>query len=221
VLVAVLLVGSWIIATSGGPEKKGNTGTGTGTTAPSATASPSSGPAASGPKATGLGAAPVPAVTAPAVTTPAAPAGPALPAGWHRYQDPSGFSLYVPDGWRMSKEGTIVYFRGNNRVLGIDQTDTPQPDPFQDWRRQRDNRLRGGEFPRYQEVRLVNVPFWQKAADWEFSFDSSGGRLHVNNRGFIVSPRKAYGIWWQTPDAEWDAARPDLQLVFDSFQPAA
>ena len=30
----------------------------------------------------------------------------------------------------------------------------------------------------------------------------------------------AYGIYWQTPDAQWTADLAELQLVFDSFRPA-
>jgi len=64
------------------------------------------------------------------------------------------------------------------------------------------------------------VQFWQKAADWEFTYGSGSRRTHVNNRGVVVSSHKAYGFWWQTSDAEWDSARADLQLIFDSFRPA-
>jgi hypothetical protein len=151
-----------------------------------------------------------------------APGGqrPPLPAGWHEYTDSTGFSLFVPANWRVSREGTMVYFRGDGRVLGIDQTDQPRPDPVADWRGQAAARVSGGDFPNYNEIRIEAVPFWQKAADWEFTYGSGGRRTHVNNRGFVVSPRKAYGIWWQAPDADWPAARADLQTVFDSFRPS-
>ena len=64
------------------------------------------------------------------------PPRPALPEGWIDYVDPTGFRVYVPAGWRKSNEGTIVYFRdpATGRVLGIDQTDRPKPNPSQDWR---------------------------------------------------------------------------------------
>jgi hypothetical protein len=142
-----------------------------------------------------------------------------LPAGWREYTDSTGFSLYVPANWRVSREGTMVYFRGDGRVLGIDQTDQPRPDPVADWRGQAATRVRRGDFPGYSEIRIEAVPFWQKAADWEFTYNE-GGRIHVNNRGFVVSPRKAYGIWWQAPDSQWPDASEDLRLIFESFRPA-
>jgi hypothetical protein len=143
-----------------------------------------------------------------------------LPAGWMRYRDPSGFSLYVPRGWTRSKEKSIVYFRGDGRVLGIDQTDEPQPDPVADWRGKADYRVARGDFPSYHEVHIRAVKYYVKAADWEFAFTRSGVRQHVNNRGFITSRTQAYGIYWQCPDAEWQSAEKDLRLIFDSFRPA-
>jgi hypothetical protein len=165
----------------------------------------------------------------PAGATPSAPAGgaapggtatrPALPPGWQDYHDPTGFSVYVPVGWTRSKEGSIVYFRAPGRVLGIDQTDQPKSDPVADWTNQRNHRVAAGNFPGYHEIKIAPVDYFQKAADWEFTFDRNG-RQHVNNRGVVTSPHQAYGLYWQTGDADWATALPDLQLVFASFVPA-
>ncbi|WP_433795387.1 protein kinase domain-containing protein [Actinoplanes sp. CA-252034] len=145
---------------------------------------------------------------------------PQLPAGWVQYEDQTGFSLYVPAGWKRSKEGTMVYFRGDGKILGIDQTDQPKSNPVKDWRTQADNRVSAGDFPQYDEVHIKDVDYFLKAADWEFTFMRDGVRRHVNNRGTVVSKNRAYGIYWQTPDSEWSESRDDLQLVFDSFVPA-
>jgi hypothetical protein len=129
--------------------------------------------------------------------------------------------VYVPDGWNRSQDDSIVYFRdpATGRVLGIDQSDEPRWDPVADWTDQAAHRVRHGDFPGYHQIRIAEVPYWRKAADWEFTFDGKDGRQHVNNRGFVVSRSQAYGIYWQTSDSSWDAAKPDLQLVFDSFRP--
>lgn len=161
--------------------------------------------------------------TAPTAPTSARATGqsrPALPAGWRDYHDPTGFSVYVPAGWTKSQKGSIVYFRGGGRVLGIDQTDHPKSDPVADWRSQSSYRVSHGDFPGYHEIRIAKVSYFRVAADWEFTFDGGSARQHVNNRGVVVSNTRAYGIYWQTRDADWAAARPDLQLVFDSFRPA-
>jgi hypothetical protein len=191
---------------------------GTGTAAPTAQASPASSATPSGgPSATASEANP----------TAAPPAGgtgplPPAPSGWRLYRDPTGFQCFVPAGWSQSQDGTIVYFRdaGTGRVLGIDQTNQPKPDPVADWRAQAAYRVARGDFPGYQQVKIVAVSYWIKAADWEFTYQGRGGRVHVINRGFIVSEHKAHGIWWQTPDAQWATNLPNLRLVFDSFRPA-
>ncbi|MEV6599867.1 serine/threonine-protein kinase [Actinoplanes sp. NPDC051346] len=145
---------------------------------------------------------------------------PPLPDGWRDHRDRAGFAVYVPEGWKQSREGTMVYFRDprTGRVLGIDQTDEPRWDPVADWRGQATYRVRTGDFPGYEEIHIREVRYFRKAADWEFTFDD-GDRQHVNNRGVVVSSDRAYGIYWQTRDADWADARADLQLVFDSFRP--
>jgi serine/threonine protein kinase len=155
----------------------------------------------------------------PAASSSASGGRPPLPDGWVEYKDSSGYSVYVPEGWKHSQEKTMDYFRGDGKILGIDQTDSPRSNPVADWRGQADFRVGRGDFPKYDEVKIESVKYFQKAADWEFTFSRSGVRQHVNNRGVVVSSKKAYGIWWQTPDAEWDKSRADLQLVFDSLVP--
>jgi hypothetical protein len=215
-LAVVVAVGiAWAVTgRTGDPEAKPTASAG----APTA-GLPAGGPATS--------ATPSPAASAEAPSSPAPPSPtptgaerPQLPAGWVEYTDDTGFSLYVPAGWKRSKEGSIVYFRGDGKILGIDQTDEPKSNPVKDWRTQADNRVAGGDFPQYDEVGINAVDYFLKAADWEFTFMRDGVRRHVNNRGTVVSKNRAYGIYWQTPDSEWAESRDDLQLVFDSFVPA-
>ncbi|MER7281553.1 hypothetical protein ABT369_44655 [Dactylosporangium sp. NPDC000244] len=157
-------------------------------------------------------------------STPAAepPAGtasgklPPLPPGWVDYHDPTGFSVYVPQGWNKSMDGTMVYFRGNNRTLGIDQTGKPNMDPVADWTQQ--EKSRGGSYYKnYSRVGIRPVDnYFVVAADWEFIY---GNKQHVNNRGVVTSDHQAYGIWWATADSDWANARGDLDIVFASFRP--
>ncbi|MFI1995679.1 serine/threonine-protein kinase [Actinoplanes sp. NPDC020271] len=160
------------------------------------------------------------AAPSPSVSPSASSGRPPLPAGFVNYTDKTGFSVYVPDGWTTSKEGTIRYWRdGKGHVLGIDQTDQPRSNPVADWRSQRDARLNGGDFPGYKEKKLASVDYFVKAADWEFTYNKSGTQ-HINNRGVVTSAHQAYGFWFQTPDADWDKYRKEvLDVVFASFVP--
>jgi hypothetical protein len=232
--VVAAAVAAWLAIAPGATDQDRNAARPTAT--PSTGSAPSGTSAGGGPSGTSAGGGPAvsPPSGAPAGGTNGGVTGgttggtgtarplPALPAGWRDYHDPTGFRVYVPSGWTKSKEGSIVYFRNyrTGRVLGIDQTDKPQWNPVADWRGKADYRVARGDFPGYHEIHIVAVPYFRKAADWEFTFRGSSARQHVNNRGFVVSSRQAYGIYWQTRDADWAAARKDLQLVFDSFRPA-
>ena len=136
------------------------------------------------------------------------------------YVDRTGFSIAVPRSWTVSRRGPSCTSTSPAaaRLLGIDQTDQPQPDPVADWRARRRTGS-GGDFPGYQRVRLDAVDYFVKAADWEFTYLRDGVRLHMNNRGFITSPDQAYGMWWSTPDSQWDRDLPYLELFQRSFRP--
>ena len=185
------------------------------------TAAPAPGPSSAAPAAPAVPSQaptsnePVPTPTA---TTPPAPA---LPAGWSMYTDPSGFSVARPDGWNMSQDGSILYFREPNggRVLGIDQSSTPNMDPVGDWTKQRNARVAGGDFPGYQEIGIRAVNYWQACADWEFTYDRGGGRTHAVNRGFVTSDHQAYGIWWSTPDSAWQDNLKNWEAITTTFKP--
>jgi len=209
VLLVVLALAAWALAGSSGPRSAAppaGTSRPTGTPAATATASP-----------TAAGS----ATSTPPPAPPPAP-GLVLPAGWHMYTDRTGFKVAVPRNWAISRRGTIVYFSepGGDRLLGIDQTDEPRPDPVADWRGKEAYRVARGDFPSYRQVRLVAVDYFDKAADWEFTYLRGGIRVHVNNRGFITSPTQAYGMWWSTPDSRWAQYLPDLRLIQRSFVPA-
>ncbi|MGN9912015.1 serine/threonine-protein kinase [Phytohabitans sp. LJ34] len=155
--------------------------------------------------------------------SPPSPSGVVLPAGWRIYKDSTGFSVAAPAGWRVSREGTMVFFReqgGEGRVLGVDQTDQPKPDPVADWTSQEADRRDG--YNGYKRVKIAPVDYFDKAADWEWTYTSrNNNRLHVVNRGFITSPNQAYGIYWSTLDSTWKANLKYFSLVVESFRPAS
>jgi hypothetical protein len=115
-----------------------------------------------------------------------------------------------------------VYFEepgGQYRLLIVDQTNQPKPDPVKDWERQETARISG--YRNYHRVSIHAVSYWDKAADWEFTRTSdSGNPLHVVKRGFITAKDRAYGITWSTSAADWNANKDNLQLIYQGFVPA-
>jgi serine/threonine protein kinase len=142
-----------------------------------------------------------------------------LPAGFERYRDRSGFSLAVPSGWDVTRQSGRVYFRepDGSRLLIIDQTDDPKPDPVADWEQQEQARRDG--YPDYRRIRIGPVDYFQKAADWEFTYAGRSGRVHVLIRGTITNPQQAYGIYWSTPDGRWQESLRYWQTFTETFRP--
>lgn len=145
-----------------------------------------------------------------------------LPGGWTMIQDPSGFALPIPDGWRAGHdEDGRPYWQdpGNGTFVLIDQTRHPKSDPVKDW--ENNEAARRGDYNDYQRVRIEAVDYWDKAADWEFTYTSrSGTPLHVLNRGFVTAPDQAYSIYWSTHAGNWNDELQRLQVVFAGFDPA-
>ncbi|MFE2414576.1 hypothetical protein ACFXDE_40225, partial [Kitasatospora sp. NPDC059408] len=162
-----------------------------------------------------------PPAAAPGAAQPA-PAG-AVPAGYHLYKDPTGFSVVLPDWLQQSgSEATRRTFQGNGSTLRIEWTTSPDPSALADWQ-EAEPGLRA-QVTNYQRVNLAAVGYrqWSNAADWEWT--NGTPRMHSLNRGFVTgSPAKyGYAIYWTTPDADW-AAPANSQArdeAFASFQPA-
>ncbi|RSM45888.1 hypothetical protein DMB66_50455 [Actinoplanes sp. ATCC 53533] len=147
-----------------------------------------------------------------------APVTARVPNGWYLYQG-DGYSVPVPDGVSVRTQGTEVYFTKNNRLLIIDQTREPKPDPVADWEQQEDER-RGSKYRDYQRINLGPLTYLGKAADWEFTYTtSSGNAQHARKRGFITTPGKqAYSISWYTSPDDWAASQKDLQVIYQGFK---
>jgi hypothetical protein len=154
----------------------------------------------------------------PASPTPSGATG--LPAGWHWYHDPTGFTVAARDEWAVSRRDGIVYFSdpSGGRVLGVDQTDQPKWDPVADWTSQAAYRVAHGDFPGYQQIKIAPVAYHLTAADWEFTYDNHGMRTHVINRGAVFGQHQAYGFYWSTPDAQWAQNLPNFDLITETFQ---
>jgi hypothetical protein len=163
-----------------------------------------------------------PASTAPSSGLPSSGAAIALPAGWYLYKDKTGFSVPVPKGWSVSHQGSEVYFRergGQYRLLIVDQTNTPAPNPVQDWASKESDR--SGSYRNYHKIGIRKVSFWDNAADWEYTYDSDRGNpLHVVKRGFITAKDQAYGITWSTSAGDWAANQANLNMIYQGFIPA-
>jgi len=147
----------------------------------------------------------------------------AVPAGYYRLTDPTGFSIGVPAGWQISHVGHDVYITdpANSGIfLLIDQSDNPRPDPLADWQQQA--AARQSTYPDYHLILLqaVRYPQAEKAADWEFTYDRGGVMVRILNRNVLANAHHAYALYWSTPASEWDASYHFFQVFAATFGPA-
>ena len=211
------------------PLTRGDSGDG-GTDGTDPVADATSQAAAPAPSAQATSASPTPSPTTPAAQPSVTPTGQPngqLPPGWRLHRDETGFSVPVPEGWRMIRERwgsgwdeVRVRFRDPNspRALLIDQNNSPKPDPVADWQAQ--EKARKGRYRDYQRVTIRSVDYFDTAADWEWIYTDNGVRMHVRNRGFVTAKDKAYAIRWDTPADEWDENLANFQIIADGFRPA-
>ncbi len=146
-----------------------------------------------------------------------------LPAGFYRFTNSTGFSIGVPDGWRISHQGHYVYVTDPANAdiyLLIDQSDHPKPNALTDWKQQQANRASG--YPDYHLIRLVSVnyPQAEQAADWEFTYVNNGTLMHILNRNILANASHAYALYWSTPASDWSADYHYFQTFAATFVPA-
>ncbi|SOB83660.1 serine/threonine-protein kinase [Streptomyces sp. 1331.2] len=249
-VVVVLLVIAGVVAVvkavgSGSGGSAGGSTHGAGATSPAVTATevtPSA--AAPAPAATAAGTpgaeagAPAPVPSAPVPSAPVAPAstpaaqapapaqpapGAAVPAGYHEYKDPSGFSVFLPEGLQPGESTSnrrIFKNAADGSQLRIEWTTSPGASAVADWQESEPD-LRG-QVSNYQRLNLSAITYrqWTNAADWEWT--NGTPKMHSLNRGFVTGTPAKYGysIYWIVPDAQWAAQAPVRDVVFASFQPA-
>jgi hypothetical protein len=145
-----------------------------------------------------------------------------VPAGYHTYRDPTGFSIAIPNGWHVSHQGHYTYLAppSGASFLLIDQSDHPQPNPLADWQQQEANRK--ATYVGYHRIRLVAIhyPQAEKAADWEFTYYRNGILTHVLNRNILANAQHAYALYWSTPESQWASEQPVFEVLARTFQPA-
>lgn len=165
-----------------------------------------------------------PAASPTATTSPRSRSGAQaiVPAGYHTYQDPTGFSIAMPNGWHISHQGHYTYLTppSGSSFLLIDQSDHPQPSPLADWQQQEASRR--ATYAGYHRIRLVAIQYPQaeKAADWEFTYYRNGVLTHVLNRNILANAQHAYALYWSTPQSQWTSGHRVFEVLATTFQPA-
>ncbi|MGC5029908.1 protein kinase domain-containing protein [Micromonospora sp. DT229] len=221
-LVALLVVGlvvavPLLTGDDGDDDRTPQGSTGSPTASAPASSEPAAPPPTSDTPATSA-APPSPSVS----PSTAAPTSGGLPAGWTMRNDPVGFKVPVPEGWRRSSGSTWVKYRDPNGVseLTIDRTDRPGRDAAATWRELEPGRrnVRG-----VQNYRLIDIwSFdckWRTCGDWDWYQTRNGVEIRVRNRGFVTAGNRGFALRWEVPNSEWEAQLPNFETAFREFVP--
>ncbi|MGW8985508.1 serine/threonine-protein kinase [Streptomyces parvus] len=158
--------------------------------------------------------------TTPEPTSPASE----IPDGWHRVDDPAGFSLVVPEGWeRQVNEGQIDYTPddGAHRIrISVD----PDPDfdhPYlhmENMEEQLSTRL-----PGYQRIGMEKNTFRDRpGALWEFTWnetkDHPGPRHGIDQMYYGGTGGPEYALYLTAPQEGWEASREKFDIMLRSWR---
>ncbi|WP_240669683.1 serine/threonine-protein kinase [Actinoplanes solisilvae] len=138
--------------------------------------------------------------------------------GWSYFSDGSGFRMPVPDGWTYQRIGTSLCFRdpASATVLSLDTGRDPAGDPVAACRKEEARLLGAGALPGYELVTLERKPLLNKAADWEYTYDRAGVRMHAQTRWFVKDGR-GFAITWATRDFDWTSDLAKINMVLTTF----
>ncbi|MFF7010053.1 serine/threonine-protein kinase [Streptomyces fimicarius] len=160
--------------------------------------------------------------TTPEPTDPARGA-PEIPDGWHRVDDPAGFSLVVPKDWtRQYENGQIDYTPdgGAHRIrISVD----PDPDfdhPYlhmENMEEQLSERL-----PGYQRIGMEKNTFRDRpGALWEFTWnetkDHPGPRHGIDQMYYGSSGGPEYALYLTAPQEGWEESRKKFDIMLRSW----
>ncbi|MFF4258346.1 serine/threonine protein kinase [Streptomyces sp. NPDC001663] len=180
------------------------------TSAPSASATPSTSPPSSS-------SSPSPS-----------PSGNALPAGFHRYTAPEGFSIALPKGWKRQGTSRVddlsyrVFFgaKDDPRSLAVTYSKVVGSDPVAVWRDDVEPELQ--QYAGYRRIGQIKATTYQgdKAADMEWLSEVDGKQVHTFGRGFLLGGGRGFSLRWTTPAADWDdsANRQALDTFLRTFR---
>lgn len=148
---------------------------------------------------------------------------PEIPDGWHRVDDPAGFSLVVPVDWtRQVQDGQIDYTPdgGAHRIrISVDpDPDFEHPYPhMENMEEQLSERL-----PGYQRIGMEKNTFRDRpGALWEFTWnetkDHPGPRHGIDQMYYGGPGGPEYALYLTAPQEGWESSREKFDIMLRSW----
>ncbi|MCH0542232.1 serine/threonine protein kinase [Streptomyces sp. MUM 203J] len=146
--------------------------------------------------------------------------------GWHRVQDPEGFSLLVPKGWERQLDGDQIDYTPDNGKHRIRVSVDRSPDfenPYMhmlDVERRLKDRL-----PEYRRIQLHANTFRDQLESclWEFTWlekKTHPGKRHAIDQVYYTDDGTEYALYMSSPEESWATTREQFDIVLRHWRPA-
>lgn len=150
-----------------------------------------------------------------------------VPEGWERVEDPEGFSLALPKGWKRQVKGTQIDYTPDNREHFLRVAVDDSPDFDSPYHHQLDLEEQVRTRPEYRQVSLEeNIYRDRPGALWDFTWtapakdtDFPGPRRAIEQM-YLSRDGVEYTIYMSAPAADWDTAEKQFYAVLRSWRPA-
>ncbi|MFI8894699.1 serine/threonine-protein kinase [Streptomyces paradoxus] len=157
--------------------------------------------------------------------------GGSIPASWTRYDDPAGFSLYLPKGWKRKPYGPQGELKqidyspdGGEHLLRVAVDDSPDFDVPYEHQLDLDQqlRLRLTDYTRLKLERDIYRDRQGSRLEYTWTADAaekaSPGQYRAVDQMYISRNGVEYAIYMSSPAADWDTTRKQFETVLRSWR---
>ncbi|MGW7462129.1 serine/threonine-protein kinase [Streptomyces sp. NPDC054797] len=150
----------------------------------------------------------------------------AVPAGWTEVTDPTGFTLFVPDGWKRQMDGDQIDYTPDNGKHFIRIAADPTPVHENPYVHVLDLEKQVQKRTDYKRQLLKQNTFRDtpKGALWEFTWtekQNHPGPRRAIEQMYFAPDNTEYAIYMSSPVADWSTTRQQFDIVLSSWQPPA
>lgn len=149
--------------------------------------------------------------------------GDGIPAGWRRVDDPKGFSLLVPNGWKRQTEGDQVDYTPDNGKHRIRISIDKSPDFENPYLHALDLERVLQKRMNYDRVKLGQATYRDQVRSvlWEFTWterkDFPGPR-HAIDQMYYEDDGTEYAIYMSSPESSWERTREQFDIVLQHWR---
>ncbi|OEJ94775.1 serine/threonine-protein kinase [Streptomyces thermolilacinus] len=156
----------------------------------------------------------------------AAPVPGGVPEGWERVEDPLGFSLVVPVGWKRQMDGDQIDYTPDNGRHRIRVSVDDSPDFENPYMHMLDvEKSLRERLPEYRRVRLDQNTFRDQLESclWEFTWyekRTHPGKRHAIDQVYYTDDGTEYALYMSSPEEDWATTREQFDIVLRHWRPA-